>query len=228
MNGLAICAGIGGLELGIKRIFPEYRTVCFIERNSFAASVLVARMEDKTLDPAPIWDDLKSFNGRPWRGTVDIITSGFPCQPFSVAGKRRKMADERWIWEDIFRVIREIEPSSIFLENVPGLLVLHGGMLPILRDLAWMGYHAKWCCLSARSVGAPHKRKRLFIFADTDSNKFKQREQRLYKYKRHNRWLAEPSIPRVDDGTPYRVDRSFCLGNAVVPAQAAKALEILL
>lgn len=164
MNGLALCAGIGGLELGLKLALGDaYRTVCHVEWDAFAAATLVARMEDAALGPAPVWDDLLTFDGRPWRGLVDVVTAGFPCQPWSVAGKRRKTADARWIWPDIARCIREVEPGWVFLENVPGLV--RGGLEHVLRDLAALGFAAEWDLFSAESLGLPHKRERLFILA---------------------------------------------------------------
>lgn len=93
MNGLALCAGVGGLELGLRlAIGPSYRTVCFVEREAFAAATLVARMEDEALDQAPVWDDLTTFDGRPWCGVVDLVAAGFPCQPLV---RRRPAAGDR-------------------------------------------------------------------------------------------------------------------------------------
>lgn len=164
MNGMAVCAGYGGLELALRIALGDgYRTVCYAERDLVAAGVLAARMEDGSLEPAPIWDDLRTIDGAAWRGLVDILTAGFPCQPFSVAGRRLGLADDRWIWPDIARVIREVGPSFVFLENVPGL-VRHG-LGAVLGSLAEAGYVAEWDCFTASEVGAPHKRERLFIVA---------------------------------------------------------------
>jgi len=118
-------------------------------------------MEDKTLDLAPVWDDLESFQSELYSGKVDIISAGFPCQPWSVAGKRQGTEDERWLWPDIFTIICKVGPSLIFLENVPGLL--GGGLGPILGDLAEAGFDAEWGCFSAAEVGAPHRRERVFV-----------------------------------------------------------------
>lgn len=164
MNGLALCAGVGGLDLGLRlALGPRFRSVVYVEREAYAAAALVARMEDEALDPAPVWDDLVTFDGRPWRGVVDLVTAGFPCQPWSVAGQRKGTADERWLWPDILRIIREVDPSLVFLENVPGLL--RHGLSIVLEDLASVGFDAEWDSFRASELGAPHKRERLFILA---------------------------------------------------------------
>lgn len=161
MNVLALCAGIGGLELGIKQAVPSATVVCYVEREAYAAAVVVERMA--TLGMAPVWSDLSTFCGFPWRGVVDCIAAGYPCQPFSVAGDRRGVEDERWIWPEIARVICEVEPRCVFLENVPAHL--GSGFDRVLGDLAALGFDAEWDCIPAAAVGAPHLRDRLFIFA---------------------------------------------------------------
>ena len=123
MNGMAICAGVEGIELGLRLVEPEYRTVCYVEGELYTAAILRTRMEEALLDEAPIWDDVKTFNGKSWRGKVDIITAGFPCQPWSVAGKQEGTKDERWIWPDIARIIGEVRPGYVFLENVQASLI---------------------------------------------------------------------------------------------------------
>tara|TARA_Y100000310_G_scaffold153791_1_gene153292 strand:- start:8754 stop:9749 length:996 start_codon:yes stop_codon:yes gene_type:complete len=165
MNGLALCAGVGGLELGLSLAIPGYRCVGYCERDSYAASAIVARMEESTLDQAPIWDDIGSFKGELYRNRVDIVSAGFPCQPFSVAGRRDGTRDERWTWEDIARIIREVRPRYVFLENVPGLLTDTGGYGTVLASLAQVGFDAEWDVFSAEGVGAPHLRRRVFILA---------------------------------------------------------------
>jgi len=162
MNGLALCAGIEGIGLGLKIACPEYRTVCYIEREAYAAAVLVKRMEEGNLDQASVWDDLATFGGKPWRGYVDIVTAGLPCQPYSVAGRREGDKDERYIWPEFFRIVREVQPSLVFLENVPGLLAW---FRPIGEELSGMGYQFEAGIFSAAEVGASHQRKRLFVLA---------------------------------------------------------------
>ncbi len=164
--GLSLCSGVAGLELGLRlALGPTYQTVAFCERDAYAAAALVARMEDAALDHAPIWDDLESFPGWAFRGKVDILSAGFPCQPWSVAGKRGGTDDERWIWPAIWRIICDVEPAIVFLENVPGLLV-PDGIGEVLGSLAELGFDAEWTCLRASDVGAPHQRNRVFILAD--------------------------------------------------------------
>ena len=163
MNGLALCAGIGGLDLGLHVALDGYRTVCYVEREAFCAASLVARMEDEALDSAPLWDDITTFDGHPWRGIVDIISAGYPCQPFSVAGRRAGVADPRHLWPHVARIIRECEPGFVFLENVPGHLRL--GFNEVARDLDGMGYETAATLLTASEVGATHRRERLFVLA---------------------------------------------------------------
>lgn len=172
----SLCAGIGGLDLGIGLAAPGARSVVYVERDSFPASVLLARMEAADLEPAPIWcGDLAGVDWRAWRGQVDILAAGFPCQPHSVAGKRKGTEDERWIWRDIVDAIDGCGAPIVFLENVPGLLTSSGGASfgGVLADLAALGFDAEWLVLAARAVGASHKRDRIFILgrrvADTDN-----------------------------------------------------------
>ena len=161
--GLSLCSGAGGLDLGLHLALPGYRVVVHVERETFAAATLVARMEDASLDPAPVWDDVASFDGRPWRGAVDIVTAGYPCQPFSVAGKRRGADDPRHLWPHVARIIGEVEPPFVFLENVAHHLRL--GFPEVAEGLVGMGYRLAAGLFTAAEVGAPHKRERLFILA---------------------------------------------------------------
>jgi DNA (cytosine-5)-methyltransferase 1 len=161
--GLSLCSGAGGLDLGLTIAIPGYRTVGHVERDAYAAAILVARMEDASLDQAVVWDDVATFDGRPWRGAVDIVTAGYPCQPFSVAGKRRGANDPRHLWPHVARIIGEIEPPFVFLENVAHHLRL--GFPEVASGLVGMGYKLAAGLFTAAEVGAPHKRERLFILA---------------------------------------------------------------
>lgn len=165
MNGLALFAGIGGLELGLHRAIPGYRTICHVERDSYAAATLVARMEEKKLGPAPIWDDVCSFDGKPWSGVVDLVSGGFPCQDISLAGAGAGLDGKRsGLWSEYARIVREIRPRFVFVENVAALA--SRGLDRVLGDLAEGGYDAEWDLFRAEQVGAPHRRERLFILAE--------------------------------------------------------------
>lgn len=163
-SGLSLCAGIGGLEFGIKlALGNSYRTVCYVEREAYAVACLVARMEEGLLDTAPVWDDVESFDGRPWRGVVDIVTAGYPCQPFSCAGKQRGAEDERHLWPQIIRIVENVRPALCFFENVSNHLNI--GSQAVCEDLWRLGYGVEAGIFSAEEVGAPHIRRRLFILA---------------------------------------------------------------
>ncbi|RVQ76104.1 DNA cytosine methyltransferase [Sinorhizobium medicae] len=166
LNGIALCAGVGGLELGLHIAEPGYRSVCYVEREAFPAATLVARMEDQALDQAPVWDDVTTFDGRPWRGKVHILTGGYPCQPFSFAGRRRGEDDPRHLWPHIRRIIGELDPEWCFFENVEGHMSL--GADTVFRDLQGMGFAVKAGLFSALETGASHIRRRLFIVAHAD------------------------------------------------------------
>ena len=164
MNGLALCAGYGGIELGLAlAIGDAYRTVCYCERDAYAAATLVARMEDEALDRAPVWDDLKTLDGGSLRGRVDIITGGYPCQPFSLAGKRLGADDERHLWPDILRLVREIRPTFCFFENVAAHLSM--GFEAVRGDLRGDEYEVEAGIYSAQEMGDSQRRDRLFILA---------------------------------------------------------------
>lgn len=163
MNVVALCAGICGLELGVKRARPDARVVCYVEHDRDAMRVLRRRITAGDIDDAPIWDDVRTFDGLPWRGCVDLITAGYPCQPESTAGKRLGHQDERWLWADVWRVIRDVEPRYIFLENVAAHL--SGTWGRVIGDLAAGGWRVEWDCVPAAAVGAPHLRDRLFALA---------------------------------------------------------------
>ena len=163
MNGLALCAGVGGLERGIESVLPGSRTICYVEGETYPASVLASKMESGSLPKAPIWSNVRTFDGKPWRGKISFLSGGFPCQPYSTAGKQLADKDPRDLWPDFARIIGEVRPHFIFLENVPN--VVKWALPTVLKDLSKMGYDAAWCVVAASQVGAPHKRSRWFLFA---------------------------------------------------------------
>lgn len=168
LRELALFAGAGGGLLGSHLL--GWRTVCGVEWNPYAASVLVARQNDGILPPFPIWDDVQTFDGRPWRGLVDVVSGGFPCQDISCAGKGAGITGERsGMWAHMARIIGEVRPRYAFIENSPMLVTR--GLDTVLCDLAAMGYDAEWGIISAADTGAPHLRERIWIVAcDTNSN----------------------------------------------------------
>ena len=160
---VSLCAGYGGIDLGLRRVLPGLRTIAYSEIEEYACGLLAARMESGHLDPAPIWSDLKTFPFSDFHGCVDILSGGYPCQPFSAAGKRRGTDDPRHLWPYIADGIRLCQPSFCFFENVEGHITL--GLRDVLGDLERLGYAATWGIFSAAEIGAPHQRKRIFILA---------------------------------------------------------------
>lgn len=163
---LSLCSGYGGIDLGLRRCIPNLRTVAYAEIEAFACELLLARMEARQLDAAPIWTDLKRFPWQKFRGLVDVLSGGYPCQPFSSAGKRLGGEDPRHLWPFISSGIRLLQPRICFFENVEGHITQ--GLHHVLSDLGGLGYRTTWGIFSASECGAPHQRKRVFIMADRD------------------------------------------------------------
>ena len=160
---VSLCSGIAGLDLGVRRALGAARTVLYVERELTAARVLEAQIAAGRLDDAPIWSDVTTLVGTAWRGLVDGVVAGIPCQPHSVAGKGLGADDPRDLWPVTARLLRDIEPGWFFLENVPGILrYYHGRIRP---ELHAMGYRTAEALVTAAEVGAPHKRERLFVLA---------------------------------------------------------------
>ncbi len=166
MNELSLFTGAGGGLLGTSLL--GFRHVGYVERDAYCQAVLQARIRDGFLDPAPIFGDIREFLEDGWadryRGLVDVVTGGFPCQPHSVAGKQLGADDPRDMWPETADVLRRVRPPFAFLENVPGL-ASSGYLGRVLGDLAELGFDAEWTVRSAADVGAPHLRKRLWILA---------------------------------------------------------------
>jgi DNA (cytosine-5)-methyltransferase 1 len=154
-----------GRRQGVTPLSLPWRTRCAVEIAPYARRILLARQRDGILPAFPIWDDIRTFDGRPWRGHIDVISAGFPCTPFSVAGKREAGDSDKNMWPDTIR-----RPKHLLLENVPGLLAQsHGYMHTILGDLAESGYDCRWDCIPASALGANHQRDRLWIVANHHS-----------------------------------------------------------
>jgi DNA (cytosine-5)-methyltransferase 1 len=237
---LSLCTGYGGIERGLDLAGVEHRVLAYVEIEAFAIANLVAKMETEQLPPAPVWSNLKTLPVEPFRGRVDILTSGYPCQPFSAAGKRAGKDDPRHLWPYIIDIIRAVRPVRCFFENVEGHISL--GLREVISDLESLGYKVAWGIFSAREVGALHQRKRVYILADTICSRS---ETGIPGSERPNQernagitnncsseqggraigmhWPPEPRVGRVVDGCADRVDRIRLLGNGVVPQTAAKA-----
>jgi DNA (cytosine-5)-methyltransferase 1 len=165
MRELALFAGAGGGLLASDLL--GWRTVCAVEVNDYARSVLLARQNDRSLRPFPIWDDVTTFDARPWRGAVDVVSGGFPCVDISVAramwGRSGLDGDKSGLWSEYLRVIDECQPRYVFGENSPALK--DQGLCRIVRALAERGYVSRWTTLGASDLGFRHARKRLWFFA---------------------------------------------------------------
>jgi DNA (cytosine-5)-methyltransferase 1 len=168
---ISFCSGYGGIERGLDLAGVKHRVLVYVEIEAFAIANLVAKMESGQLVPAPIYTDLKTFPAHLFRDCVDIITGGYPCQPFSAAGKRLGTEDPRHLWPFIRQHIQTIRPVRCMFENVEGHISL--GLREVIGDLEGAGYQATWGIFSAAEVGAPHQRKRVYILAssrDWDTN----------------------------------------------------------
>jgi DNA (cytosine-5)-methyltransferase 1 len=195
MNELALFAGAGGGILGGKLL--GWRTVCAVEWEPYAASVLAARQNDGIFPPFPIWDDVQTFDGKPWAGIVDVVSGGFPCQDISAAGKGDGLDGQRsGMWKHMARVVSEVRPRFVFVENSP-MLTTRGGTR-VIADLTALGYDCKWTVMGAADVGANHQRDRMWIvgrqhngISHTQHHRPGWRKQQPQSIKKKNRELAD-------------------------------------
>ncbi len=210
-NIISFCTGYGGIELGIKRTGLPVRTVAYVEIEAFACANLVAKIEQGDMDAAPIWTDIKTFDGRPFRGKVDGIIGGYPCQPFSCAGKQLGDKDPRHLWPFIRTHIETIRPVWCFFENVAGHLRL--GFDRVVKDLDEMGYIVEEALVTASQVGAPHKRERLFILGYSEGHLWGASGHDRQKSLDRTSTGGIPRIHETEDGSnPQR--RSSAAGNS--------------
>lgn len=235
MNGLSLFSGIGGLDVALS---GYVRAIAYCEIDPYCQGVLLSRIANGNLGNAPIWDDVRSLDGKEFLNSIDIIYAGFPCQDISIAGHGKGLDGERsGLFFEIMRLSKEIKPKFIFLENVPAITTRGG--LQVVREIATLGYDCRWCVISAASIGALHKRDRFFLLANSSSKigsglscgkEASYPEFRICgKYSSINQWQeAVSSICRTSDGILKRMDRIKCLGNSVVPQQAKEAFEILM
>jgi len=243
MNGMDLFSGIGGMSAALSE---WVRPVAYCEIDSYCQAVLLSRMGDSSILPAPIWPDIRSFPAKSFpQGYVDIIYGGFPCQDVSIAGSKKGLDGERsTLIFDMLRVANEIRPQFIFIENVPQIINL--GACEIIKEINKMGMDCRWACLSAASCGAPHKRDRWFLLAYNNSkSSSKTYQASKLEPQIGNAWLrysgligragplsywqeVQRPVFGMDDGVPNELDRAKALGNSVVSMQAKKAFKILM
>jgi len=236
MNELALFAGAGGGLLAASQL--GWRTRCAVEIDPYARKCLLARQRDGVLEPFPIWDDIRTFKGDHWRGSIDIISGGFPCQDISSAGRGGGIEGKQsGLWKHMARIVGEVRPDFVWVENSPMLVVR--GLGTVLSDLSSLGYDCRWGVVGAHHAGANHFRDRIWILAYSNSaqrkgGKLSGRAESKNTNSGFSRWWeAEPSVVRVVDGMAARLDKSgtnFIRGDSkveiVVPNRAKRLKAI--
>lgn len=249
LRTMHLFAGAGGGILA--DLLLGHVPVCAVEIEDYPRRVLLARQRDGILPRFPIWDDVRTFDGRPWQGLVDCVSGGFPCQDISSAGNGAGITGERsGLWREMARVIGEVRPRFVFVENSPMLTVR--GLSVVLGDLSELGFDAEWGVLGGHNAGLPHRRERLWLVATSDSYKnndhspkAKRRDNpdqlRVYTTLPWETYI-EPWIERIPDferdqaysdahrdyyGLDSGVDRFAAIGNGQIPIVAALAWRIL-
>jgi DNA (cytosine-5)-methyltransferase 1 len=223
MNELALFAGAGGGLLASKLL--GWKTICAVELDWYCRCVLTQRQNERILQPAfPIWDDVCTFDGKPWRGIVDVVSGGFPCQAYSTAAAGKNTADD--LWPEMFRIVADVSPRYIFAENVERRAIDRAA-----DDCESLGYKTKAISLSAKDLGADHIRERHWLLAYTNNDgKFPSSinaETRWMSDVDYRIWADYPEELRVDDGMANRLDRLKAIGNGQIPIVAATAWKIL-
>ena len=255
LRTIELFAGAGGGILGSEIL--GHRTVAAVEIDPYCRRVLLERQYDGSLpDRFGVWDDVRTFDGRPWAGLdadgfprCDVIKGGFPCTDISAANSKGAGIEgaKSGLWGEMARIIREVRPRFVFVENSPRLI--RKGLVAVVGDFAEMGYDARWCVLGAHHVGSPHKRERIWVLAtDADRDAVRNDEQRAARRRVdvQNGWNAvssydgaagrldgwpfrtgrppEPVVGRVvSDGLAHRMDRHRAIGNGQHPNVAALA-----
>jgi len=236
LNELHLFAGAGGGILG--GMLLGHTTVCAVEIEEYPRRVLLQRQRDGILPRFPIWDDVQTFDGRPWRGKVDILCGGFPCQDISSAGRGAGIGGSKSsMWGHMARITDEIRPRYVFAENSPNLV--SRGLGQVICDLSSMGYDVRWGIMGAKTANLPHQRKRIWLVADTKgfdgrnkpedtSNGLAWRCREELAEGSENDWVdVATEFCGMDDGVADRLDRLFAIGNGQVPAVAASAFHFL-
>lgn len=224
MNELHLFAGAGGGLLASHILGNNI--VCVIERDEWCQHVLVQRQNDRIIKPFPIWDDVCTFDGKPWKGTVDLVSGGFPCQAFSNAARGRNIA-EKDLWGEMYRITREVSPTLVFAENVSEKPIIKAA-----SDLENIGYKCHYIKLSAKDLGADHSRSRYWLLAHSNDNgelcSTIDAETFVLPELRPSVWQSNPFEYGVADGVAHRVERNRAAGNGQVPIVAATAFSRLM
>lgn len=240
LRELALFAGGGGGILGGKLL--GWRTICAVERDAYAAAILAQRQNDRILPAFPIWSDVCSFDGRPWRGIADIVSGGFPCQDISVVGRGGGIEGERsGLYVEMERIVDEVRPPFVFMENSP--MLMGRGFTRVLSGLSSMGYDARWGVMGGELLGRTLL-KRLWILgkrdgfsleglhiyerASSEINIRSSSESIYDPISKINRKLPKPGVCRMDYELSDRLDRFRAVGNAQIPIVAARAFRTLL
>ena len=231
LTHFSLFSGIGGIDLASE--WAGFTTIGQCEYADYPTKVLEKHWFD-----VPRWRDIRDVTLESVRSkgirSVDLISGGFPCQPFSVAGKQKGKDDDRYLWPEMLRVIRELKPTWVLGENVAGIVNM--ALEQVCTDLENEGYEVQPFIIPARSVDAPHERKRVFIVSHSTGNglqesnkhvRFMSKDTKSYPGFDKKEWMAEPGIQRVVDGIPDQLDRLKCLGNAVVPHQVYPILQAI-
>ena len=222
MNELALFAGAGGGILGGKLL--GWRTVCAVEIDRHRRNCLLARQDDGTLEPFPVWDDICTFDGLPWRGRIDVVSGGFPCQAYSTAARGRNVADD--LWPEMRRVVAEVAPRYVFAENVSRMAIDAAA-----DDLDSMGYKTRCIPLSAADLGADHVRPRYWLraYADDEGELHREINAEVAELQKlcAGVWAHQPGSSRVADGVAGRMERYEATGEGQVPIVAAAAWRLL-
>ncbi len=219
MNELALFAGAGGGLLASTLL--DWRTVCAVELDWYCRCVLTQRQNERSIRPFPIWDDVCTFDGRPWRGSVDVVSGGFPCQAYSTAAAGNNTADT--LWPEMRRIVADVAPRYVFTENVSKEAIDAAA-----NDCESLGYKTRAISLSAKDLGADHLRERYWLLAYTDNPRKLLRgvnaEVELLPELQTSVWESYAGESRVFDGLAHRMDRLKASGNGQVPAVAVAAL----
>ena len=249
MKTMHLFAGVGGGLLC--DLILGHDPIVAVEWDPYCCTILRERATEGWFPNLQVFEgDIRMFDPSKYTGRVDIIHAGFPCQDISQAGKQAGVGEgtRSGLYREVIRISDVVRPKFLFLENVSA--ILGNGLGTVLGDLAARGYNARWCCLRASDVGAPHRRDRWWLLADFNSeskrdNDRRKKQEKTWRskpgisigemgkpYEQEERarcsWWTESKFPRMVYGVPYRMDRKRALGNAQIPLQAATAFKILM